>query len=197
LYRNPKLNRPQKARPAKACRGLRTWRASKEAHGTEEVRRVPAALTARAKQERRRNDKTRVKRRTATKKRRAAKQRTRDWIKEHRHWKLSRLMKALKAKLQGTWNYYGLIGNYRRMKSLYEEACRGLYKWLNRRSQRRSLTWRAANRLIERFQVPRPRIVEENGQRMPCQTDLSFCQRLLDYLRLGAQHLANARASCN
>mgnify|MGYP001769334751 CR=1 FL=1 len=32
----------------------------KETHGTKEARRVPAALTARAKQERRRNDKERL-----------------------------------------------------------------------------------------------------------------------------------------
>jgi hypothetical protein len=97
--------------------------------------------------------------------------------------------------LQGTWNYYGLIGNYRRRKSLYDEACRLLYQRLNRRSQRQSLTWRAVNRLRQRFQVPRPCIVEENGRRMPGQTELSFCQRLLDYLRPGAQRLAYARAS--
>jgi group II intron reverse transcriptase/maturase len=142
-----------------------------------------------------RQGKPRVKRRTATKKWRAGKQRIKEWIKGHRHWKLSRLMPTLKAKLRGTWNYYGLIGNYRRMKSLHDETCRMLYKWLNRRSQRRSLTWRAVNRLMERFQVPRPRIVEANGKRMPCQTELSFCQRLLDYLRPGAQRLAYARAS--
>ena len=59
MYRNPKLSRPQKARLAKACRGLRTWRAPKETHGTEEARKNPAALTARAKQEGRRNDKKR------------------------------------------------------------------------------------------------------------------------------------------
>jgi RNA-directed DNA polymerase len=142
-----------------------------------------------------RQGKPRVKRRTATKKWKAAKQRIRDWIKGHRHWKPRRLMKTLKAKLQGTWNYYGLIGNYRRMKSLYDETCRMLYKRLNRRSQRQSLSWRAVNRLMARFQVPRPRIVEENGRGMPCQTELSFCRRLPDYLRLGAQRLANARAS--
>ena len=50
---------PPKVRALKACRGLRAWRARKEAHETEEAGRVPAALTARAKQERRRNDKKR------------------------------------------------------------------------------------------------------------------------------------------
>jgi hypothetical protein len=120
----------------------------------------------------------RVKRRTATKKHLAAMQRMREWIKTHRHLKLRRLMKTLQAKLRGTWNYYGLIGNYRRMQLMYEGTCRALYKWLNRRSQRKSLTWSGVNRLLIRFQVPRPRIVEQRGVRMPCQLELSFCQRL-------------------
>ena len=59
----------------------------------------------------------RVKRRTATKKWRAGIQRMTEWVKTHRHQKLSRTLKTLKAKLQGTWNYYGLIGNYRRMSA--------------------------------------------------------------------------------
>ena len=52
-----------------------------------------------------------MKRRTATKKWLAGMQRMRDWIKTQRHQKLRRLMGQLRAKLQGTWNYYGLIGN--------------------------------------------------------------------------------------
>ena len=48
---------PDKVRARRACRGLRAWRAPKETHGTKEARRVPAALTTRAKQERRRNPK--------------------------------------------------------------------------------------------------------------------------------------------
>ena len=74
-----------------------------------------------------------------------------------------------KAKLQGTWNYYGLIGNYRRMQLSIEATCRMLHKWLNRRSQRPSMTWRAFNRMLARFQVPRPRIVEnvQAGNALP------------------------------
>jgi hypothetical protein len=48
---------PVKVRARKACRGLRAWRAPTESLGTKETRRVPAALTTRAKQEGRRNDK--------------------------------------------------------------------------------------------------------------------------------------------
>jgi RNA-directed DNA polymerase len=142
-----------------------------------------------------RQGKPRVKRRTATKKWRAGIQRMTAWVKAHRHQKLSRTMKSLKAKLRGTWNYYGLIGNYRRMKLFYDATCRALHKWLNRRSQRRSLTWQAFNRMMARFQIPPPRIMEKKGQRMPCQLELSFCQRLLDFLRPGASQKANARAS--
>src|SRR2546423_9342950 len=58
-YQNPERRVPRLVRDSKACRGLRAWRASKQTHGTEEVRRVPAALTTRAKQEGWRNDKKR------------------------------------------------------------------------------------------------------------------------------------------
>jgi RNA-directed DNA polymerase len=137
----------------------------------------------------------RVKRRTATKKWLAGKQRIREWIREHRHDQLNRTMKTLRAKLRGTWNYYGLIGNSRRMKLIYEETRRTLYKWLNRRSQRPSMTWRAMDRLMERFQIPRPRIVEKTGQQMPCQQEFSFCQRILGFLFPRRSPAANARAS--
>jgi group II intron reverse transcriptase/maturase len=137
----------------------------------------------------------RVKRRTATKKWLAGKQRIRDWIREHRHDPLSRMMKTLRAKLRGTWNYYGLIGNFRRMKLTYEETRRTLYKWLNRRSQRRSMKWPAVDRLMERFQIPRPRIVEKPDQKMPCQQEFSFCQRIPGFLFPGRSPVAHARAS--
>jgi RNA-directed DNA polymerase len=142
-----------------------------------------------------REGKPRVKRRTATKKYLAGRQRIRDWIRENRHKPLRQMMKTLRAKLQGTWNYYGLIGNYRRMQLLYEETNRTLHKWLNRRSQRRSLSPQAVDRLFERFQIPPPRIVEKKEQRVPCQLELSFCQRLLKNVLGRPSPLAHARAS--
>jgi RNA-directed DNA polymerase len=142
-----------------------------------------------------RQGKPRVKRRTATKKWRAGVARMTEWVKTHRHQKLSRTMKTLQAKLQGTWNYYGLIGNYRRMQLFYDATCRTLHKWLNRRSQRPSMTWRAFRRMLARFQVPRPRIVERNRLGMPCQRELSFCQRLLAFQPPRTVPMANARAS--
>ncbi len=79
------------------------------------------------------------------------------------------------------------------MKLLHEEAIRSLYKWLNRRSQRRSLRWRGLNRLLQRFQVRTPRIVEQRGRRMPCHREFSFCQRLIPWPLM--HPAAHARAS--
>jgi RNA-directed DNA polymerase len=135
-----------------------------------------------------------VKRRTATKKHLAAMQRMREWIKKHRAQPQRKLLRTLGTKLRGTWNYYGLIGNYRRMQLLYQETCRTLYKWLNRRSQRKSLTWPEVDRLLVRFQVPPPRILEKKGI-MPCQPELSFCQRLMAYPRRWIVREVYARAS--
>jgi group II intron reverse transcriptase/maturase len=125
----------------------------------------------------------RVKRRTASKKLRASRQRLTDWIKGNRHRPLGRLMRTLRVKLSGTWNYYGLIGNARRMTQFYDQTCRIVFKWLNRRSQRQSLTWEAFNRLLTRFDVPRPRIVETNSGRRPCQLELSLFERLSHSLK--------------
>lgn len=142
-----------------------------------------------------RQGKPRVKRRTSTKRWRASMTRMKEWIRSNRHQKLVRLMPTLRAKLQGSWNYYGLIGNSRRMKQFYEATRQSLYKWLNRRSQRRSMTWDALQRLCVRFEVPRPRIVEKNKRGMPCQMDLSFCQGLINRCTPKVVQMAHARAS--
>jgi group II intron reverse transcriptase/maturase len=101
-----------------------------------------------------------VKRRTSRKKLRGAVARFTEWIRESRHEKVSELMKSVADKHRGHWNYYGVIGNSKSLGRYRTESCRALFKWLNRRSQRRSYTWRAFNRLLQRFAVPMPRIVE-------------------------------------
>ena len=67
-------------------------------------------------------------------------------------------MKTVAQKHQGHWNYYGIIGNSQNLSDYRTLTLRALYYWLNRRSQRRSYTWRSFNRLLKRFGVPLPRI---------------------------------------
>jgi RNA-directed DNA polymerase len=99
-----------------------------------------------------------VKRRTSTKKMLGSIQRFTEWIRKRRHDKLKETMKTLKKKIQGYWNYYGVIGNSKRLSQYYYHISRLLFKWLNRRSQKKSLTWRSFNRLLQRFGISRPQM---------------------------------------
>ncbi len=107
-----------------------------------------------------RRDKGWVQRRTAPKRLRRSVASFTDWIRQHRHQKLPRLMKELASKYRGTWNYYGVRGNSKSLRQFWYQTRRILWKWLNRRSQKRSYTAQAFTRLLERYRIPTPRIVE-------------------------------------
>lgn len=83
-----------------------------------------------------------------------------EWCKEHRNKRLRILFEQLNTKLRGYYNYYGLIGNYKRLHQFYETAKRILYKWLNRRSQRRSFNWTEFQKKLDYYGMLRPRITE-------------------------------------
>jgi group II intron reverse transcriptase/maturase len=127
-----------------------------------------------------------VKRRTSRKKLQASVRGFTEWIKKNRHQKLKKLMKTLAAKYQGYWNYYGLIGNSESLGQFYWQTSQELFKWLNRRSQKPSYTWRAFHRLLSRFQVPAPRIVENqrNQLAIPCCWGWKLGQILARYMAL-------------
>ena len=50
--------------------------------------------------------------------------------------------------LEGHLRYYGVSGNYQRLEDYVHYASRTLFKWLNRRSQRRSVTWERFNEVL-------------------------------------------------
>ena len=68
---------------------------------------------------------------------------------------------TLKSKLQGVWNYYGVIGNSERLWDYAWNAKRLVLKWLNRRSQRRSYNWTTFEEAWERWKIPSPQIFEK------------------------------------
>ena len=71
------------------------------------------------------------------------------------------LVATLKRKLQGYWNYYGVIGNSEQTSSFAYYAKRLVYKWLNRRSQRKSFTWTSFAEAWVRWKMPSPRVIEK------------------------------------
>ena len=103
-----------------------------------------------------------IKRRTSRKKFRKSVKNFKEWCKESRNYRLKKLFDLLNAKLRGYYNYYGLIGNYKSLEEFYHIARKILYKWLNRRSQRRSFNWEQFDNVTKIYKMMRPRITEKN-----------------------------------
>ncbi len=82
-----------------------------------------------------------VKKRTSRKKLLSAKRNFKIWFRENRHRKINEIMGTLACKLRGYWNYYGIIGNYASLQAYYYFVTLTVYKWLNRRSGRKSYNW--------------------------------------------------------
>ena len=101
-----------------------------------------------------------VKRRTNRGKFRTSLKAMKEWIRKVRCRKLDDLLAVLRRKLLGYRNYYGVIGNSRMLSTYYFEVIRLLYKWLNRRSQRRSMTWAQFMRRLPDWKLPPPKVVE-------------------------------------
>ena len=105
-----------------------------------------------------------VKVRTSRKKYRAALVSINDWCKEHRHLKVTVLFRKLNTKLRGYYNFYGVIGNFKSLSCYFYHTVKYLFKWVNRRSQRKSYTWEGFKELMKFFRIEKPRITEKKKQ---------------------------------
>ena len=82
-----------------------------------------------------------VGRRTSKKKFRAKIKAMNEWLKSVRNAvKLKEWWAVLRLKLLGHYRYYGLSGNFKGIERYYLRVLALVYKWINRRSQRRSYT---------------------------------------------------------
>lgn len=82
------------------------------------------------------------------------------WIKEEsRRLGTTAILNMLRQKLQGHWNYYGVSGNIEMLSRFYWKVRRIIYKWLNRRSQRRSCNWQVFSDMLNYHKIPKPRII--------------------------------------
>ncbi|MBN0989856.1 group II intron reverse transcriptase/maturase [Amphritea pacifica] len=94
-----------------------------------------------------------VHRKTAREKQRASIKEMVRWIKYNRSRPIQELLSVVKRKLKGFENYFGTPGNSKSLSRLYYQTVRTLYKWLNRRSQRRSYNWSEFAQLLRWFNV--------------------------------------------
>jgi hypothetical protein len=79
------------------------------------------------------------------------------WLKAQRNLlKLHDLWKVIAAKLRGHYQYYGVSGNYRGIYRYYYCTIKLVFKWLNRRSQRKSFNGVQFTKYLEQYPLPKP-----------------------------------------
>lgn len=97
--------------------------------------------------------------RTSKKKYRSKVLKMKEWIKRHRMMPVEELVRKINEKLAGHYQYYGVTDNMREIKGFQNATKWLLFKWLNRRSQRRSYSQNDFfNGLLRTFPILEPKI---------------------------------------
>jgi RNA-directed DNA polymerase len=95
---------------------------------------------------------------TASKKFNAKLRRVTEWCKKYRNvYKMADLWRFLCRKLVGHVNYFGISFNNRMVGRFIRRATKEFFKWMNRRSQKRSMDWERFNLFLSAF--PPPKVV--------------------------------------
>ena len=81
------------------------------------------------------------------------------WLKAIRNRvKTKEWWKILQAKLRGHYQYYGVSGNMPAISQYYSITIRLVHKWLNRRSQKKRMSWSKLQDYLECYPLPKPSI---------------------------------------
>ncbi len=104
------------------------------------------------------NGRKQVMRKTSKKKYKASLSRCKEWLKRNRILPAKELMKKLNNKIQGHCNYYGVSGNRRAVGNFINEVRSLLFKWMNRRSQKKSFNWETYVRFLRAYPLPKAKV---------------------------------------
>ena len=109
-----------------------------------------------------------VKRKTSRKKLGQSLHRFTDWARNMRNiLKKGEMLKQARNKVLGHLDYYAITDNLERCKFYVRRAAQILFKWLNRKSQRRAYTWERFNKALAWIKWPEARL----------RKDLNPCRR--------------------
>lgn len=100
----------------------------------------------------------RVKRKTSKKKFKAKLKLFTEWVKINRILRKKDLIEKLNVKLVGYYRYYGITDNFKAMDRFWRKVVRAVFIWLNRRSQRKSYTWKRFYDMLKHYPIKRPKI---------------------------------------
>lgn len=104
------------------------------------------------------NGRFRVKRKSSRKKVTDKLKKHKQWLKVNRTMDIKDIMDRLNRSLQGYYNYYCITDNTRAVKNFLDEVKRLLFKWMNRRGQRKSFSWDKFNMFLKKYPLVKPRI---------------------------------------
>ncbi|WP_082197251.1 group II intron reverse transcriptase/maturase [Bacillus sp. FJAT-27916] len=102
--------------------------------------------------------KFRVKRKSSRKKVQGKLKESKEWLKSNRNKNIHLIMERFRRSLVGYYNYYCITDNSQTVNDFKEKIEILLFKWLNRRSQRKSFTWDKFRLFLQMFPLPKPRI---------------------------------------
>lgn len=105
-----------------------------------------------------RNGKFRVKRKTSRKKFAKKCKEINHLIRDMRTRPLKAIIKKLNETLVGYYHYYGITDNIESLSRFRYEMMKSLFKWLNRRSQKKSYNWDGFNDMLREYPLVTPRI---------------------------------------
>jgi RNA-directed DNA polymerase len=80
------------------------------------------------------------------------------WCKSIRNKRIQWIMGMVKTKIRGHIEYFGVKGNSASLRAMYHICVRTLYKWLNRRSERKSLNWKTFSGMLMFYGIFSPKI---------------------------------------
>lgn len=95
---------------------------------------------------------------TSRKKYTAAILKMKQWLRLARTLPIRQIWGTLATKLQGHYNYYSLSGNFEAVQRFYYHTRQLVFKWLNRRSQKRSWNWEQFQIYWDKHPLPKPEI---------------------------------------
>lgn len=97
---------------------------------------------------------------TSGKKFRAKLNNVKTWCKTVRNkMKLREIWKTFQSKIRGHIQYYGVSFNVDKVDEFIDRSTKILYKWLNRRSQKRSFDWEKFNKFMGGFPLPKAKVI--------------------------------------
>lgn len=102
--------------------------------------------------------KFRVKRKTAKKTFNAKVKEMKIWIKDHRYLKVTEMIGQINIKLRGHYQYYGITDNAYSINRFKRCVSKLLWKWLNRRSERKSYNSKEFTEMLKQNPLLEPKI---------------------------------------